>query len=155
MAPRGIQGLFGAVALTVGLFAAAVGVAAGWPQGSALPQRTIPDDDVPAGVSETDVGGYAVVLVREGDDVVALSPAGFEGDQVVWCPNVQRFVSERSWAEYLPDGRKVAGPGESLARYEVMPRWDSVIVRVTGDSRVRTGERHARPDGHPSACRIG
>lgn len=96
-----------------------------------------------------------MILVREGDDVVALSPAGFEGDQVVWCPNVQRFVSERSWAEYLPDGRKVAGPGESLARYEVMPRWDSVIVRVTGDSRVRTGERHARPDGHPSACRIG
>ena len=155
VAPRGLQRLFAAVALTLALFATAIGVAAAWPSGSHVPQQTIRLTDVPHGVSETVISGYTVILVRTGDDVVALSPEGYKADQVVWCPNTERFVGERWWSEYAPDGTKLGGPGEALSRYEVIPRWDAVIVRVVGDSRVHESERHDRPDGHPSACPRG
>ena len=151
VAPRGLQGLFAAVAVTFALFAAGIGIAASWPAGPQVAQQTIRMADVPRGVSETVIAGYSVILVRSGDDVVALSPEGYRADQVVWCPNAERFVGERWWSEYSRDGTKLAGPGQALSRYEVIPRFDAVIVRVAGDSRVQESERHARPDGHPSA----
>ena len=155
VAPRGLQWLFAAVALTFALFAAAVGLASSWPVGPSVPQQTIRLADVADGVSEITVAGYAVILVRHGDDVVVLSPAGFKADQVVWCPADGVFRSERYWSAYAPDGRVLEGPGRDLHRFEVIPRWDAVIIRVDGLARVREEHRVRRPDGHPSACPIG
>ena len=134
VAPRGLQGLFAAVALTFALFAAAVGVASVWPSGpSAAPvTASFPLDRIPSGVTEVKVVNLPVFLHRTGPEIVAISPVAQGGDPVIWCPEDQLFVSYLHRSTFRPWGERVSGPSlADLPTYPVRLQWNEAIVDAT------------------------
>lgn len=153
VAPKRLQGLVGASVLIAVLLCGAVTLAAGWPSvGAPDPSAEILYRDIPAGVSETVVAGYSVLLVRDGDEVTAMSPVAFDVDQVIWCPDDQRFVSEAFAAVFARDGTRLQGPGPSLRRLRVVREADGVVVYARGEDLLPIDLRTRRGDGDSDIC---
>jgi hypothetical protein len=144
VAPRGLQALLAAGALTFALFGTAVVVASSWPAEQARPvTASFLLDSIPNGMTEVSVEGLPVFLHRTGSEIVAISPIAQGGDPVIWCPAENLFVSYLHRSTFRPWGERVGGPSlADLPTYPVRLQWNEAIVDATrafGGGRARLG----------------
>lgn len=140
--------LLAAVVLSAlaGLTGVAVFVVGSNPPG---PVVEMPLADIDEGVTPVVVNGTGVILVREGDAVIAFSAATIRtarmGDQLHYCTQAELFIESSGYSTFGLDGTKSGGPApRNLDRFETTIRDDTLALNL---DEVIIG---AAPDGTPA-----